>query len=388
MTGRVLRPGAVRRRGLGDPRGMPTGRRRPTSDHRRGGVCPCRLGPSSPLPRIARQRQGAHSAPDPAAHDEQVGGLPHQRAPLCAPKGRFPEVAPRGRRVAVWRPDRRWGRGRGARFADCRGRRLGGRRAARMARLWAFQSRPNRGAGRRRGRRGRGRTPRRGVRRSGSRPGPRRAGRASPGTRPAGVRSSARAGAHRAARTSAGLASRLNGDAGGAALAEVALPFSGGEGHPSPIAAPLRNGASAAPMAPSTRSAVIAAARASGFRKSPTAAVRDDCGPDVQAFDRDLPASQRGGAAIDSFWSVDRDRGRRCPCSLSPAAGAIQGGVGNALHHGGTVLDERPARLRCRRQDAQALDAAGSSFARRGWRPSGVVPESSAAGLQGPLDSR
>ena len=30
-----------------------------------------------------------------------------------------------------------------------------------------------------------------------------------------------------------------------------------------------------------------------------------------------MPASQRGGVAIDSFRAVDRDRGRRCPCSLS-----------------------------------------------------------------------
>ena len=32
--------------------------------------------------------------------------------------------------------------------------------------------------------------------------------------------------------------------------------------------------------------------------------------------------------------------------------------------------------------------AAGSSFARRCWGPSGVVPDPSATGLQGPLDSR
>ena len=60
----------------------------------------------------------------------------------------------------------------------------------------------------------------------------------------------------------------------------------------------------------------------SGFGKSPTAAVRDDYGPDAQALDRDMPASQRGGAAIDSFRPVDRDRGRRCPCSSSATAGA------------------------------------------------------------------
>ena len=51
---------------------------------------------------------------------------------------------------------------------------------------------------------------------------------------------------------------RLNGDAGGAALAEAALPFSGGESHACPIATPLRNGApvgsAARPrLAPSTR---------------------------------------------------------------------------------------------------------------------------------------
>ena len=92
-----------------------------------------------------------------------------------------------------------------------------------------------------------------------------------------------------------------------------------------------------------------------GIRESPTAAVPAECGPDAQAFDRDLPASQRGGAAIDSFRPVDRDRGRRCPYSLSTATAPIQGGMGNALHHGGTILDGRPARLPRRRQDATAL---------------------------------
>ena len=59
-----------------------------------------------------------------------------------------------------------------------------------------------------------------------------------------------------------GRTSRLNGDASGAALAEAALPFSGGEGHLSPIVTPLRNGAPAAPYGPPRpRSDAIAAAR-------------------------------------------------------------------------------------------------------------------------------
>ena len=77
--------------------------------------------------------------------------------------------------------------------------------------------------------------------------------------------------------------------------------------------------------------------------------------PTPRRSTRDMPASQRGGAAIDSFRPVDRDRGRRCPCSSSATAGAHPGRCGNALHHGGTVLDGRPARFRSRRQDAQAL---------------------------------
>lgn len=113
-------PAVVRRRGVGDPEERP---RAPAPGQHRFLAVVCALaglGRSSPLPRTARQRQGAHSARDPAAHDGQGGGLPHQ-PPLCSAQGRFPEVAAqRGRRVAV----RRLGagrRGRGARFEDLLG---------------------------------------------------------------------------------------------------------------------------------------------------------------------------------------------------------------------------------------------------------------------------
>ena len=81
--------GVARRRGLSDHRGTPQAPR--PASLRRSGVCPAGLGPSSPLPRTARQRQGAHSARpiSPAAHDEQGGGLPHQPAPPVRPTGPF-----------------------------------------------------------------------------------------------------------------------------------------------------------------------------------------------------------------------------------------------------------------------------------------------------------
>ena len=52
--------------------------------------------------------------------------------------------------------------------------------------------------------------------------------------------------------------------------------------------------------------------------------------------------------------------------------------------HGGTVLGERHAAGMAACTGARA---AGLRFARWGWGPSGVVPDSSATGLQGPLDS-
>ena len=212
----------------------------------------CALAGQGPRPRCratARQRQGAQSAPDPAAHDEQGGGLPHQRAPLCAPKGRFPEVAPAaddGLQCGSW-IDRgtvdldveRVSQTAGITVPEVVGRRAG-RGSGRFSRG------RSRAAGRRRGRPGRGRTPRRGgsprvgqglgelvapvlvLGLQGPELGQDRGPPRRPGPRPS--------------RTP-----RRNGDAGGAALPEAAMPFSGGEGQPTPIVTPLRNGAPAAP---------------------------------------------------------------------------------------------------------------------------------------------
>ena len=96
---------------------------------------------------------------------------------------------------------------------------------------------------------------------------------------------------------------------------------------------------------------------------------------------RQLPSFQRGGAAIDSFRPVDRDRGPCCLCSPSAGAGACRGCVGNALHGVGRSWSGRPARLhRC--------SGGGLELRETGSGPSGVVPDSSATGLEGPLDSR
>ena len=59
-----------------------------------------------------------------------------------------------------------------------------------------------------------------------------------------------------------------------------------------------------------------------------------------------------------------------------------QGGVGNALHTVGRSWTERPARFSMPPTRCTGARAADSSFARRGWRPSGVVPESSAAPVE------
>ena len=47
-----------------------------------------------------------------------------------------------------------------------------------------------------------------------------------------------------------------------------------------------------------------------------------------------------------------------------------------------------PGRTACRRQDAQALGRLACASRDGAGDPSGVVPDSSATGFQGPLDSR
>ena len=139
----MLRPGVVRRRRLGDPRGTPQGASaRPASLPRGGGVCP--LPAWAPRRRCRAQRGNGKARTargDPAAHDEQGAGY-HISAPPCAPRRAvFREVAQRGRRVAAcgWgRLTWTWSAFRGS----AGGRPPGGRRAGRRARLRAFQSRP------------------------------------------------------------------------------------------------------------------------------------------------------------------------------------------------------------------------------------------------------
>ena len=216
------------------------------------------------------------------------------------------------------------------------------------------------------------------------------------------VWSSAKAAAHRPGRDfRPGRTLRLNGDADGAALAEAALPFSGGEGHASPVT-PLRNGA---PMGfcgkpplgpldrdlrgqglahlggrsprrprrqlgrpPTTAAAAghrsVVGSAGSGPAHRAVLGIREE--PDGRSPGR-VRTRRPGVRPQLAGFSARRSRDRLVPagCSRSRTKMPVQpvgrrgcpsrGDAGNALHHGGTVLDGRLVRFQCRRQDAQAL---------------------------------
>ena len=95
-------------------------------------------------------------------------------------------------------------------------------------------------------------------------------------------------------------------------------------------------------------------------------------------------SSQRGGAAIDSFRSVDRDARTMVPAQPVGGRGRSSRAVWKRAAQGGrSGTDGRAPSM-------PSAGRSGSALALRetGCGPSGVVPDSSATGLEKPLDSR